>query len=142
LNYIRSLTIIDEEYEMVEEYPKHDMSGEFHVYLSHNLLDITAEDVKQFVSICALKQILIFQKDQVAKESDNEMLEDSVEWLISEDSDGLDVDEEETSDSGYEYDKESAEKAEKNVNRFENHIDFDMSLRERIDPEEDEITNE
>jgi hypothetical protein len=33
---------------MVEEYPEHDMPGEFLVSLSHNLLDVTTEDIKQF----------------------------------------------------------------------------------------------
>ena len=37
LNFIPSLAIIDEEDEMVEEYPEHDMPGEFPVSLSHNL---------------------------------------------------------------------------------------------------------
>ena len=40
LTYIPSLTIVDEEEEMVEEYPEHDMPGDFIVSLSHNLLDI------------------------------------------------------------------------------------------------------
>ena len=41
LTYIPSLTIVDEEEEMVEEYPKHDMQEEFPVSLSHNLLYVT-----------------------------------------------------------------------------------------------------
>ena len=36
-----------EEEEMVEEYPEHDMPGEFHISLSHNLLDVTTEDIKK-----------------------------------------------------------------------------------------------
>ena len=42
---------------MVEAYPKHDMPGDFSVSLSHNLLDATTEDIKQFVAIHASKQI-------------------------------------------------------------------------------------
>ena len=49
LTYIPSLTIVDEEEKMVDEYPEHDMPGEFHVSLSHNLLDVTTEDMKQYV---------------------------------------------------------------------------------------------
>ena len=51
LFYIPSLTIVDDEEEMVEEYLEHDMPGEFHVSLSHNLLDVTTEDIKQFAAI-------------------------------------------------------------------------------------------
>jgi hypothetical protein len=40
---------------MVEEYPKHDMLGAFLVSLSHNLLDVTTEDIKHFFAIQALK---------------------------------------------------------------------------------------
>jgi hypothetical protein len=46
-----SLTIIDETDEMVEEYPEHDTPGEFHIALSHNLLDVITEDIKQFFAI-------------------------------------------------------------------------------------------
>ena len=53
LTYIPSLTIVDEEDEMVEEYPEHDMQGEFPVSLSHNMLDVTTEDIKQFVAFQA-----------------------------------------------------------------------------------------
>ena len=42
---------------MVDEYPQHDIPGEFLISLSHNLLDVTKEDVKQFVDIHALKQV-------------------------------------------------------------------------------------
>ena len=45
LNYISSLTIIDEENKMVEEYPKHDMPGACLVSLSHNLIDGISEYV-------------------------------------------------------------------------------------------------
>ena len=57
-------------------YPEHDMPGEFPVSLSHNLLDVTTEDIKQFVAIQALKHMSGFQED-VAIESDGETLEDS-----------------------------------------------------------------
>jgi len=73
LTYIPSLTIVDEEEEMVEEYPEHDMSGEFSISLSHNLLNVTTEDIKQFVAIQALKQMSDFQED-VTIESDGETL--------------------------------------------------------------------
>ena len=56
LTYIPSFTIMDKEDEMVEEYPKHDMPGEFPVSLSHNLMNVTTEDVKQFFVVHALKQ--------------------------------------------------------------------------------------
>jgi hypothetical protein len=46
LTYIPSLTILDEEDERVQEYPKHDMPGEFLVSLRHNLLDVTTENIK------------------------------------------------------------------------------------------------
>ena len=42
---------MDEEEKMVEEYPEHDMPGEFPVSLSHKLLDAITEDIKQFVAI-------------------------------------------------------------------------------------------
>ena len=51
LTFVVSLTIVDEKEEMVEEYQEHDMPGEFHVSLSHNLLDVTTEDIEQFVAI-------------------------------------------------------------------------------------------
>jgi hypothetical protein len=53
LTCIPSLTILDEEEEMVEEYPE---PGDFLVsIISHHLLDVTAEDIKQFVAIQACK---------------------------------------------------------------------------------------
>jgi len=79
LAYIPSLTIVDEEDEMVEEYPKHDIPGQFLVFLSHNLLDVCTDDVKQFVAIRAPKQMSIFEKDHVAIESDIETLENNGE---------------------------------------------------------------
>jgi len=54
---------VNEEDEMVEKYQEHDMPGEFPIYLSHNLLDVTTEDIKQFVAIQALKQMSVFQED-------------------------------------------------------------------------------
>ncbi len=48
---------------MVEEYLEHDMPSEFPVSLSHNLLDVTTEDIKQCVAIQALKQMSAFQED-------------------------------------------------------------------------------
>jgi hypothetical protein len=54
------------------------MPGEFLVTLSQNLLDVTTEDIEQFVAIQASKQMSVFQED-VAIESDGETLEDSDE---------------------------------------------------------------
>ena len=48
---------------MVKEYPQHDMPGEFPISLSHNLPDVTTEDIKQFIVIQALKQMSVFQED-------------------------------------------------------------------------------
>ena len=62
LTYIPSFTIVDEDDEMVEEYPKHDIPGEFPASLSHNVLDVTTEDIKQFVAIHALKQMSVFKR--------------------------------------------------------------------------------
>ena len=93
------------------------MPGGFLVSLSHNLLDVATEDIKQFIDILALKQMSVFQED-VGIESDNEMLEDSDKWVLSEDSDGLDSDDEETRDFGFEFDKDCCEKVEENVNFF------------------------
>jgi hypothetical protein len=62
LNYIPSLTNIDEEDNYFEGYLEHDMLGEFLVSLSRNLLGATTEGAKQFVVIHALKQRSIFQK--------------------------------------------------------------------------------
>jgi hypothetical protein len=55
LTYIPSLTIIDDADEMVEEYREHHVPGAFYVSLSHNLLDVTTEEIKQFVAIHALR---------------------------------------------------------------------------------------
>ncbi len=78
------------------------MPGEFLVSLSHNLLDVTTDDIKQFVDILALiKQMLVFHED-VAIELDVRNIE---EWALSEDNDGLDSDDEESNDSGFESDE-------------------------------------
>ena len=45
---------------MVKEYPKHDMPSELLVSFSHNLLDVTTEDVKQFDIIRARKLMSAF----------------------------------------------------------------------------------
>jgi hypothetical protein len=81
MTYISSLTIVNEEAEMLEEYPKYDMPGEFYASLSHNLLGVTTEDIKQFVAIQALKQMSVFQED-VAIESNGETLEDNDKWAL------------------------------------------------------------
>jgi hypothetical protein len=108
LTYIPSLTIVDEEEEMVEDYSMHDTPGEFLVSLSHNLLDVITEDIKQFDAIQALKQMSDFKED-VAIESNGETLEDSDEWALSEDSYGLDSDDEESNNSSFESDDHSGE---------------------------------
>jgi hypothetical protein len=46
LTYISSLTIVDEEEELVEEYLEHDMPDEFPGSFGHNLLDVSTEDIK------------------------------------------------------------------------------------------------
>ena len=76
-NSIPSLTIIDEEDKIVEEYLEHYMPGEFPVSLSYNLLNVTTEDVNQFFAIHTLKQMSIFEKDHDVIESDKETKEDS-----------------------------------------------------------------
>jgi hypothetical protein len=103
LIYIPSLNVMDEEDAMIDEYPKHDMPGEFHVSLSHNLLDVTTGDIKQFIAIHPLKQMLLFQEN-VAIESGGETLEDSDEWVLSEDSDGLNSSDDEANDSSLDFD--------------------------------------
>jgi len=141
LTYIPSLTIVDEEDEMVEEYPEHDMPGEIPVSLSHNLLDVTMEDIKQFAAIQALKQMSIFQED-VAIESDGETLEDSDEWVLIDDSDELDNDDEESNDSSFESDEYSGELAEHNVTRFEIQSDTNLRVAELKETDDDEIAIE
>ena len=142
LTYIPSLTIVDGEDEMVEEYPEHDMPGEFPISLSHNLLDVTTEDIKQFVAIQALKQMSAFQED-VAIESDGETLEeDSDEWALSEDSDGLNSDDEESNNSSFESDEHSGEVAEHNVPRFEIQSNSNSRVAERNETDDDEIAIE
>ena len=90
-----------EEDKMIEEYLEDDMPGKFRVSLSHNMLDVTTEDIKQFVDIHALKQMSIFQEN-VAIESDGEALEDSDERVLSKDSDGLNSSDEEANNSSFE----------------------------------------
>ncbi len=46
LTYIPSITIVDEDDEMVQEYLEHDIPSEFPVSLSQNLIDVTTEDIK------------------------------------------------------------------------------------------------
>ena len=61
------------------------------------------------------------------------MLEDSDKGLLFEDSDGLDSDDEEPIDSGYEYDKDIDERAEKTVNHFEIHTRSNLPAWERTE---------
>ncbi len=60
LTYIPSLTIVDEEEEIMEEYREHDMPGEFTASLSHNLLDVTTEDIKTICCNSSFKTNVIF----------------------------------------------------------------------------------
>jgi hypothetical protein len=69
-------------------------------------------------------------------------LEDSDEWVIFEDGDRLDSDNEKTNDLGFEYDEESGERVEENVNRFEIHTESNSLDWERIENEEDTIAFE
>jgi hypothetical protein len=141
LIYIPSLTIVDDDDEMVEEYREHDIPGEFLVCLSHNLLDVTTEDIKQFVAIHALKQMSIFQ-EVVATESDNETLQDSDEWILSDNSVSLDSDDEIINDSDHESDEHSVEVAEQNVDRVEIQPDSNVPVWKRTETIEDEIAIE
>ena len=50
------------------------MLGEFSVCLTHNLLDVTTENVKQFVAIHVMKQMSMFEMEHAAIESDIETL--------------------------------------------------------------------
>jgi hypothetical protein len=122
LTYILFLLLMGEEDEIVEQYLEHDMPGKLFVSLSHDLLDITTEDIKQFVAIHALKQMSVFQEG-VAIEINNEKLEDSHEWVVSENIDGLDSDEKETNDSGIDFDEHNGKEGDQNVNSFEIHND-------------------
>ena len=106
------------------------MPGEFPVFLSHNLLDVTTEDIKQCVAIQALIQMSAFRED-VAIGSNGETLEDSDEWALSEDSDGLDSDDEESNDSSFESDEYIGEVAEHNVTRFKIQSDSNLRVAER-----------
>ncbi len=117
------------------------MPGEFLVSLSHNLLDVTTEDIKQFVAIQASKQMSVFQK-VVAIESDGDTLENSDEWAIFEDSDGLDSDDKESNDSSFEFDEHGGEMAEYNVPRFEIQSNSNLCVAERNKTDNDEIAIE
>ena len=105
------------------------------------MLDVTTEDIKQFVAIQALKQMSVFQED-VAIESDGETLEDSDEWALSEDSDGLDSDDEESNFSSFESDEHSGEVAKHNVPRFEIQSNSNSRVAERNENDDDEIAIE
>ena len=61
LTYISSLTIIDEEDEMVEQYPDHDMPDKISASFSQKMLDVTTKDIKRIVAINALKQCHFFE---------------------------------------------------------------------------------
>jgi len=75
-------------------------------------------------------------------ESENETLEDSDEWVFSEDSDRLDSDDEETSDSRFEYNEDSGERVEEDANRFKIHNGSNFPDWERIETKDDKIAIE
>ena len=83
----------------------------------------------------------VFQ-EEVAIESDNETLEDSDEWILSDDSVSLDSDNEIINDSDHESDEHSVEVAEQNVDRVEIQPDLNVPVWERIETIEDEIAIE
>ena len=62
--------------------------------------------------------------------------------VLSEDSDGLDSDDEETDDSGFESDEDSDERVEENINRCEIRTYPNLPDWERIEIKEDKITIE
>ena len=78
----------------------------------------------------------------MAIESDGETLEDSDEWALSEDSDGLDSDDEESNDSSFESDDYSGEVAEHNVPRFDIQSNSNLRVAERNETNDDEIAIE
>ena len=147
LDYIPTWMIIDDEEEMVEEYPEHDMPDEFPVSLSHNLLDVTTEDAKQFTAIQALKNISFALNDDHEIETDGETVEDSDEWVFSEDtdelvSDELESDYEEIIDSDNETDEDRGCELENISDRHEIRHDSNLPVWERVENEEDEIAIE
>ena len=78
----------------------------------------------------------------MAIKSDGETLENSDEWALSEDSDGLDSDDEDMNDSGFESDENSDERVEENVNRCEIHTDSNLPYWEHIETKEENIAIE
>jgi hypothetical protein len=79
----------------------------------------------------------------VAIESDGEtLIEDSDEWALSEDSNGLDSDDEESNDSSFESDDYSGEVAEHNVPRFDIQSNSNLRVAERNETDDDEIAIE
>ncbi len=103
---------------MVEEYLEHDMPGEFLVSLSHNLLDVTTEDIKQFVAIRALKQMSVLRR-MLLQNQITRRKRILINGGLSKDSDGLDNDDEEINNSGFDSDEHNGERAEHNGRRFE-----------------------
>ena len=78
----------------------------------------------------------------VAIESNDGTLEDSDEWELSEDSDGLDNGDEESDDSDCESDEDSSDIVEENANRFKIHNASNLPDWERIETSEDNIAIE
>ena len=78
----------------------------------------------------------VFQED-VAKKSDGDTLEDSDEWALSEDSNGLDSDDEERNDSSFESDEHDGEVADYNVTRFKIQSNSNLRVAERRKKEEE-----
>ena len=78
----------------------------------------------------------------MAIESDGETLEDSDDWELSEDSDGLDSDDEESNDPSFEFDEHSGEVAVYNVPRFEIQSNSNVRVAERNETDDDDIALE
>jgi len=83
----------------------------------------------------------VFQED-VAIESDGETLQDSDEWALYDDSDGLDSDDEESNDLSFESDEHNGEVAEHNVSRFKIQSDSTLRVAERNEIDDDKIAIE
>ena len=64
------------------------------------------------------------------------------EWTLSEDNDGLDIDDEESNDSSFESDEHIGEVAEYNVPRFEIQSNSNLRVAERNEIDDDEIAIE
>ena len=105
------------------------------------MLDVTTEDIKQFVASHALKEMSVIQ-EEVATESHNETSKESDEWILSDNSVSLDSDDDIINDSDHEFDEHSVEVAEQNVDRDDILTDSNLLVWERIETIDDEIAIE